>query len=287
MTAASAGAEHLRAASRGCPSRRRTRLERTSRRRTRLGRRRSAVTVVLGVVGAVLLGACGTSSPPGAPAASLGIVQRRPVPSSLRLVTADGAPISFRQLRGTVVVLAPFTTAGQATTPLLAANLLAAERALDAAGLAKRVRFVEYSVDPALDTPARLSAYAARAGIGWTLLTGSLAQVAAVNRFFYVYAGSAAAPAGAIPDWQTGRVPTTVVTHSAGYFLLGAGGDERFATSASPASAPSTVPRRLRSMLGVDGLQELNDPSVVGPTWTVRDLLDGIGWLLRRPVPNG
>lgn len=225
--------------------------------------------------------------PPGPPSASFGIVQHRPVPASLHLVTARGASFSFTQLRGSVVVLAPFTTSGQAVSPLTAANFLAADRALARAGLSRRVRFVEYSVDPAVDTPARLRAYAARAGVGWTLLTGTPAEVAAVDRFFYVYAGSAAAPAGAVADWETGVVPRTVVTHSAGYFLIGPGGVERFATSASPAATPSSVPARLRSMLDVDGLQELNDPSVVGPTWTARDLLAGVGWLLGRAVPGG
>lgn len=256
------------------------------RRRARRVVRHGRAAVVAVVVG-LGLAACSSAGPPGPPSASLGIVQRRPVPASLRLVTAGGSAFSFSQLRGSVVVLAPFTTSGQAVTPLTAANLLAAERALAKAGLARRVRVVEYSVDPTVDTPERLRAYAARAGVGWTLLTGSPAEIAAANRFFYVYAGTASAPAGAIPDWQTGKVPTTVVTHSAGYFLLGPGGDERFATAASPAARPSSVPARLRSMLGVDGLQELNDPSVVGPTWTVADLLAGVGWLLGRSVPTG
>jgi cytochrome oxidase Cu insertion factor (SCO1/SenC/PrrC family) len=249
--------------------------------------RRLAVVIVAVAVGSLLLGACSSAGPPGPPSASLGIVQHRPVPTSLRLVAADGAPFSFSHLRGSVVVLAPFTTAGQVVTPLTAVNFLAADRVLARAGLARRVRIVEYSVDPTVDTPARLRAYAARAEVGWTLLTGTPTEVAAVNRFFYVYAGSAAAPAGAIPDWQTGTVPSTVVTHSAGYFLLGPRGRERFATAASPAVAPSTVPARLRSMLGVDGLQELNDPSVVGPTWTVGDLVAEVGWLLGRRVPGG
>lgn len=265
-------------------------------RRLRQGRTRRVERRHLAAVGAsimtivaagALLTACSSPGPPGPPSASLGIVQRRPVPTSLHLVTAGGAPFAFSQLRGSVVVLAPFVTAGQAVAPLTAANFLSAEHALARAGLARRVRVVEYSVDPTVDTPARLRAYAARAGVGWTLLTGSAAEVAAVNRFFYVYAGTARAPAGAIPDWQTGTVPTTVVTHSAGYFLLGPGGDERFATAASPAVTPSSVPARLRTMLGVDGLQELNDPSVVGPTWTVADLLAGVGWLLGRSVPTG
>lgn len=56
---------------------------------------------------------------------------------------------------------------------------------------AERVRLVSISIDPEQDTPARLRAYAARfsAGPGWRFLTGSAADVAAVQRAFDAYRG--------------------------------------------------------------------------------------------------
>jgi protein SCO1/2 len=56
---------------------------------------------------------------------------------------------------------------------------------------AGRVRFVSISIDPEQDTPKRLHEYAARFGAGprWRFLTGSVADVEAVERAFDAFRG--------------------------------------------------------------------------------------------------
>lgn len=56
---------------------------------------------------------------------------------------------------------------------------------------AARVRLVSISIDPEQDTPRRLRAYAERFGAGprWSFLTGSVADIEAVQRAFDVYRG--------------------------------------------------------------------------------------------------
>jgi protein SCO1/2 len=56
---------------------------------------------------------------------------------------------------------------------------------------AERVRMISISIDPEQDTPARLRDYAARFGAGprWSFLTGSVADVQAVERAFDAYRG--------------------------------------------------------------------------------------------------
>ena len=71
---------------------------------------------------------------------------------------------SLAAMRGQVVVLAGFLTLCQETCPLTTGNLLVMGRAVTAAGLGRRVRFAELTVDPGRDTPARLRAYRALVG---------------------------------------------------------------------------------------------------------------------------
>jgi protein SCO1/2 len=58
-------------------------------------------------------------------------------------------------------------------------------------GEAERVRLISISIDPEQDTPARLRDYADRFGAGprWSFLTGSLADIQAVERAFDAYRG--------------------------------------------------------------------------------------------------
>ena len=96
------------------------------------------------------------SGVPGPPSAYLGTVLDKPVPDSvadLPLTTDAGQATSLAALRGQVVVLADFLTLCQETCPLTTGNLLMMDRAVTAAGLARRVRFAELTVDPSRDTP--------------------------------------------------------------------------------------------------------------------------------------
>ena len=241
----------------------------------RLGPLAATLALALG------LAACSSAGPPGAPSPSLGIVQNRPVPA-FSFVDAHGQATTLAAFRGKVLVLVPFLTLCQEVCPLTTANLLVVERTLEADHLARKVAIVEYSVDPARDTPDRLAAYATRTGATWPLLTGSAAQIAAVDHFFYVYVQRV--PEGTPPgiDWMTGKPLTYDVNHSDGFFLIDRNGHERFATEATPSVPGHTIPASLKAMLDSQGLQNLYAPN--GQTWTVPQLLDALGWLLGQPV---
>src|SRR6202040_1345266 len=120
---------------------------------------------VAGLLAVSALAVTACASGPGAPrppSAYLGTVVDTPVPASvadLPLTTDAGQVTSLAALHGQVVVLADFLTLCQETCPLTTGNLLMMDRAVTAAGLARRVRFAELTVDPTRDTPSRLRAY--------------------------------------------------------------------------------------------------------------------------------
>jgi cytochrome oxidase Cu insertion factor (SCO1/SenC/PrrC family) len=101
------------------------------------------------------------------------------------LLDQDGTPRRFYSdvLQGQVVCLSfIFTNCGEAC-PLIMQKLKRARERLGER--AREVQFVSLSVDPENDTPAALKAFAAKHGAtgpGWTFLTGSRADLAAVHR---------------------------------------------------------------------------------------------------------
>lgn len=97
------------------------------------------------------------------------------------LTDQRGRPVSLRQFRGRVMVLASFLTECQETCPLVDAALLRVERQLQSRGLQHRVAIVMVTQEPQVDTPVAIARYARYFHLPFTLLTGS---VAAVNRFW-------------------------------------------------------------------------------------------------------
>jgi protein SCO1/2 len=77
----------------------------------------------------------------------------------------------------------------QETCPLTTGNLLMMDRAVAAAGLGRRVRFAELTVDPDRDTPSRLRSYRTLTGApsNWLLLTGRPAVIERIWRYFGVW----------------------------------------------------------------------------------------------------
>ncbi len=238
-----------------------------------------AVGVLLAALGTATA-ACG-GDPPGPPPPSLGIVQDRAVPS-IPLLDEQGRPTSLQAFRGKVVMLAPFLTLCQEVCPITTGAMLQMERAVKAAGLGGRVAFVEVTVDPGRDIPARLAAYANMAGVDWTLLTGTPADLSALWRFFAVYYQKVpeASPAGV--DWWTHQPLTYDVDHSDGFIVIDQRGHERFTTPNQP-----DIGGRLKPALSrlLDGTGQHNLAQPQQPTWSVRQGLDVVGWLLGRSIP--
>lgn len=91
----------------------------------------------------------------------------------------SGASIAITSLRGRPIIAAMTYTSCKDICPLIVADMMAIEYQLKAMHIDK-VRFVLFSIDPQIDTPARLQAYAAERGLDlsrWSLLTGDMKSV--------------------------------------------------------------------------------------------------------------
>jgi cytochrome oxidase Cu insertion factor (SCO1/SenC/PrrC family) len=228
----------------------------------------------------LLLASCGTSAP-AAPPASQGIVENRAVPASIPLITEAGTPTSLAAFRGKYIVMAPFLTLCQDECPLVTGAFIALQRDVATAGLSKKVVFMEITVDPGRDTPARLTAYSHRYGADWTLLTGTPASLGALWKFFGVSVQIVHEAQPAKIDWYTGQPITYDVNHTDGYVLIGPTGRLRF-TDASP-PALKHLDKKLTSLLNAGGLKNLYNPG--HPNWTLTDALSSISWLVGRNIP--
>lgn len=234
------------------------------------------------------LAACGGGpGVPARPSAYLGTVLDKPVPdwvAHLPLNTDTGQATSLAALHGQVVVLADFLTLCQETCPLTTGNLLMMDRAVTAAGLARRVRFVELTVDPSRDTPSRLRAYRAMVGApaNWSLLTGSPGVIERIWRYFGVWYQQVAEGHAPGVDWLTGKPLTYDIAHQDAVLYLDARGRERFGVVGSPNATGAPIAPALRRFLSAQGRTNLSHPDA--STWTAAEALSPIAWLTGRPI---
>jgi len=239
--------------------------------------------VVLGGVLALALAACGSSAP-GPPPANLGIVQDRPIPSSLtHLAFTDqhGRSVQLASFRGKTVLVVPFLTLCTDICPLDTGNLLQVERSLVADGSAPKVQLVELSVDPTRDTPARLAAYAKLTGADWELLTETPAQATQVEDFFGWVVQRVPEDSPPAIDWWTGKPLTYDINHSDGFVVIGTTGAERFSTGAAP-DFHGVLNPTLHKFLDAEGRDHLAHPET--PGWSPTTALATLAWQLHRPL---
>ena len=246
-----------------------------------------AAALAIAALAATACGGSRSAGTPGPPSAYLGTVVDKPVPAGiadLPLTTDAGQPTSLAAWHGQVVVLADFLTLCQETCPLTTGNLLMMDRAVSAAGLGRRVRFAELTVDPDRDTPARLHAYRKLIGAppNWLLLTARPAVIERIWRYFGVWYQRAGEdrPPGA--DWLTGRALTYDVDHADALLYLDASGRLRFVVMGGPNASGAPVAPALRRFLDAKGLANLRHPDA--STWTAADGLSPIAWLTKRPI---
>jgi protein SCO1 len=86
----------------------------------------------------------------------------------------DGKSVSLQSLRGGPVVVAMGYTSCKDICPMMVADMMAIEDRAKEASL-PRIRFAFFSLDSAVDTPERLTAYAKDRGLDladWTLFNG-------------------------------------------------------------------------------------------------------------------
>jgi protein SCO1 len=239
-------------------------------------------TTVAGVSGC-------TSSAPPQPAPSLGQALHVSLPRSVsaaRLRDSSGRRITLRSLRGKVVVVSDLLTLCQETCPLDTANVVAAARRAEAAGLGDRVVFLSVTVDPHRDTPQRLRAYRALfrpVPHDWLTITGTPATLRAFWKRLGVFVRREPDKAPLPRDWMTGQPLHYDVTHSDAVIFLDQRGAERFVLLGSPHVAAGTpVPPVLKRFLTTRGRRNLTRPGA--DAWTLPQELSVISWLVGRPL---
>ena len=179
--------------------------------------------------------------------------------------------------------MAPFLTLCQDECPLVTGAFIALQRDVGAAGLGDKVVFMEITVDPGRDTPARLSAYSKEFGADWVLATGSPANLDALWKFLGVSVQIVPEAQPAKIDWYTGKPLTYDVDHTDGYFLIDASGHERFSNS-TPPNLHGHLDKQLTELLNAGGLKNLDDQSA--PNWSLAQALSSISWLVGRSIPS-
>ena len=242
----------------------------------------SPIFLIAVLCASTLLAACGNSGDPAPPPASQGIVQDRPIPD-VPLISSTGAATSLASYRGKYVVMAPFLTLCQDECPLVTGAFIALQRDVEAAGLGQKVVFMEITVDPGRDSPARLAAYSKEFGADWPLLTGTPANLGTLWRSLGVSVQIVPEGQPAKIDWFTGKPLSYDVDHTDGYFLIDPAGHERFSDS-NPPNLRGHLDKKLTSLLNDGGLQNLNHQG--NPNWSLSDALSSISWLVGQNIPD-
>lgn len=238
----------------------------------------AAAIVVLAGAGAALTLALGhqhaTPLPP-----VYGFRVDRAVPD-VPLLGENGMVTSLSAFRGKIVVLSPFLTLCHEVCPITTGAFIEMQRMLRSAGLTDRVAFVELTVDPWRDTPARLRAFVRLTQIQFPLLTGTPANIGRIWDFFGV--GYKRVPQGPHPDtdWWTHKPETYDVVHLDGLFFIDPSGRERIFTVGMP-KLHGDLGSRLRRLLSKTGLANLEHPS---GAWTVAQAMVDLEHVLGYPI---
>ena len=106
------------------------------------------------------------------------------------LTAETGERVALSDLRGKVLAVTFIYATCTDTCPLLTAKMAEIRRRLGR-DFGPRIRFVSITVDPEVDTPEVLRAYARAQGAnveGWSFLTGTPGEIAEVLRRYGVYA---------------------------------------------------------------------------------------------------
>jgi protein SCO1/2 len=241
----------------------------------------AAVTALLGAAGVLV--ACG-SSDPSSPPASVGAVipAGHPVPA-IPLVDQNGHATSLQAFRGKYVVLAQFLTLCQDECPLTTGAFQTMQQSVQRAGLGDQVVFVEATLDPQRDTPARLRAYQSEFGANWTLLTGTPANLAALWKHFGIYYQKVPEDKPPDVDWWTHQPLTYDMDHTNGFILIDRAGNERFLTEDLP-NLHGQLSTSLKSLLDHLGYVHLSNASTT-QSYTIPQAMAALSWLVGRNIP--
>lgn len=229
------------------------------------------------------------ATPTAGPAPASGTFIDRAVPASVAaipLVDQDGHTVTLAALKGKTIVLADFLTTCREVCPLTSANLQRVAVDLQKAGLGSQVQIIEVTVDPGRDDPKRLAAYQKLFGPepGWTFLTGTPSNVAALWSFIGVAYQQVPQGPGAPPtDWLTGAPLTYDVEHQDVAVVLGPDLHERWVVAAMPkVVSGSALPGPLQNFLSPTGLSNESAPADL--SWTAQDVARTVAIVSGHPV---
>jgi protein SCO1/2 len=220
--------------------------------------------------------------PPPGPA--IGQPLDAPLPSSLLeapLVSSTGRTVRLADFAGKILVISDVMTLCQETCPLDTANLVAAAREVEQAGLGDEVEFLSITVDPERDTSGRLAAYRqlyGQAPADWLTVTGDPATLASLWERLGVYIEKVPDAPPAPTDWLTGQPLTYDITHSDEVFFLGPDQKVRFLLDGAPQVAGGApIPPALRNFLSGEGHDNIAHPDP--DAWTLPQELQVLSWL--------
>jgi cytochrome c biogenesis protein CcmG, thiol:disulfide interchange protein DsbE len=220
------------------------------------------------------------ASVPAPLAAGTALPRPRMVPA-MDLVSETGKPFSLRSWRGKWVILAPSMTLCHEVCPMTTGVLEEVEHRLHQVGLQNRVVVATATVDPWRDSPSRLRAYRHLAGVDFTQLTGSQAQIRRLWKFFGVQYIRVAQGKPPDIDWLTHKPETFDVQHTDAIFFLDPAGQERIADNGMPQITGKLAPALAR-LLNDRGRHNLEHPQF---SWTSTDVFDDLYYLMDRNIP--
>ena len=197
----------------------------------------------------------------------------------LPLTDQDGRRVTLGDYHGKTIVLTDFLTLCHEVCPLTSANFGVLQRRAQAAMLGNDVQFLEVTVDPGRDTPARLKAYSTMIGTAphWDLATGTPRDLARLWKVFGVGYQKRTLRGGRSLDWWTDKPLTYDMDHTDALIFLDASGAERYVITGAPNATGSTLPRRLEQTLDHEGQRNLAHPAP--EAWTVDQAWTTLRWL--------
>ena len=240
-------------------------------------------TALLIVAGLAVTG-CAGNDHPAAPGADVGQQLDRALPAAVLqapLATSAGEQVTLASLAGKVVVISDMMTLCQETCPFDTANVVAAARAVEAAGLGDRAEFLSITVDPARDTTAQIAAYRKlfpQPPADWLIVTATPQTLGALWANLGVYIQKVPDSPPYPRNWANGAPLTYDITHSDEVFALDDTGRERFILEGAPTvSAGTPIPAALTAFLDSQGRQALTARDALA--WTLPQEMQVISWL--------
>ncbi len=255
--------------------------------------RRSARLLIVGALAVLVLFAIAvlvgqqSAAAPKPPGPDVGAQLNDALPgqiASLPLVDEHGNSVNLASFKGKVVVLTDFLTTCQEICPITTAVLNQVDQAVTKAGLDGNVQFVDVTVDPGRDDPARLRAYRDFAKLlpNWTLLTGTQANLDTLFKYFGISYQKTAEGSPAGVDWLTGKPLTYDVAHSDVLIFLDQQGKQRFVMQGAPLGSNAPLTQGERAFLNDEGKTNLTTAGE--GSWTGDQALQVVSWLAKKRI---